>query len=104
MSEFKTLQNKFHDFIHSLKNSALGFFDNVAHTIEISGGQILRDAAMAAVLAAEQSGGSGEDKAKAALASVIAVLEAQGIPLVINAIKAAIEAAVANMRASNVAA
>lgn len=94
----KDLQNHFHDFIHNIANSALGFMESLAHSIEANGGSVLRDAAMAAVQAAEQTGGSGEDKAKAALASVIGVLEAQGLPVVINAIKGAIEASVAQMK------
>lgn len=98
MSVIKDLQNRFHDLIHSLHDSALGFFDAVAQAIEMNGGKVLRDAAMAAVAAAETTGGSGEDKAKAAFASVVAVLEAEGLPVVINAIKGAIEAAVAQMR------
>lgn len=94
----KDFQNKFHDLVHSLRDGSLGFVETLAHSIEANGGQVLRDAAKAAVETAEATGGSGEDKAKAALASVIAVLEAEGIPVVIAAVKGAIEAAVANLR------
>ena len=96
----KILQNKFHDIINYFESGILNFFDDLAESIEQNGGQVLRDAAMEAVKAAEQTGGSGEDKFKAALASVISVLESQGLPLVMNAIKGAIEGAVAKMRAS----
>ncbi len=96
----KDLQNKFHDFIHSITDVGLDFFGALSEGIEAVGGQVLRDAAMAAVLAAEQAGGSGEDKAKSALQAVIATLEHEGLPIVINLAKGAIEAAVAKMRAS----
>ena len=98
MSLKKELQNKWHDLVHTLHGGAIDFFEALASSIEASGGQILWDAAKAAVEAAEAQGGGGEDKAKAALASVIAVLEKEGLPIVINAIKGAIEAAVANLK------
>ena len=101
MSLKKEFQNRFHDFVHSLTGGALDFFEALSADIENSGGKILRDAAMAAVVAAEQVGGSGEDKAKAALASVIGILETEGIPVAINTIEGAIKAAVAKMRASD---
>lgn len=95
----KDLQNKFHEIIHALENDSIAFVEALGHSIEANGGQVLRDAAKAAVEAAETTGGSGEDKAKAALASVIAVLEAEGIPIILADVKGAIEASVANLRA-----
>jgi hypothetical protein len=99
MSLIKDLQNKFHDIVHNLHDSALGFFDALATAIENSGGQVLRDAALAAVQAAETAGGSGDDKFKAAVASVIAVLEKEGIPVAVNAVQGAVLGAVAKVKA-----
>jgi hypothetical protein len=99
MSLIKDIQNSFHSLIDHLKTTAIGFFDALAHSIEQNGGQVLRDAAIAAVRAAEATGGSGDQKFAAALAQVVITLETEGLPVVINAVKGAIEAAVAVMKA-----
>lgn len=93
----KEFQNKFHDLVHGLVGGALGFFDALSSSIEKNGGQILRDAALAAVQAAETTGGTGDVKFAAALAAVIATLEKEGIPVVLNAVRGAIEGAVAQV-------
>lgn len=95
----KEFENHLHNLVQNFRGGAVGFVENLAHSIEMNGGQVLRDAAKAEVDAAEAAGGLGDDKQKAVLASVIAVLEAEGIPVVIAAVKGAIEAAVANLRA-----
>lgn len=93
----KEFQNKFHDIVHILQHPATSFFLAAIHNVEASGGEILRQGASDAVNAAENAGGTAEDKFKAAYNSVVATLKANGLPLVENAIKLAIEAAVANL-------
>lgn len=61
------------------------------------GGPVLIDAARAGVTAAESVGGTGEVKFNAAMASVLSTLEAESIPVIINAVRGAIEAAVAEL-------
>jgi len=95
----KELQNSWHSLVDSIRDGLLGFVSALAENIEKNGGQVLRDAALAAVKAAEANGGSGSDKFNAALESVISTLEQQGIPVVINAVRGAIEAAVAQIKA-----
>lgn len=76
-----------------------GIFENIltalAQSIAENGGRILIAAAKEAVESAENTQGTGEDKRKAAIAAIIHVLESQGIPIAMNAINGAIEAAVA---------
>jgi len=98
----KELQNSWHSLVDSIRDGLLGFVSALAENIEKNGGQVLRDAALAAVKAAEATAGmSGSDKFNAALESVISTLEEQGIPVVINAVRGAIEAAVAQIKTSN---
>lgn len=78
------------------------FVSGLARTIAVNGGPILVEAAQAAVLAAESSGKTGSEKRADAIAAVIAILESKGIPIVLNAINGAIEAAVANLTAAKV--
>ena len=102
MSFIKDLQNKFHDFIHSSEAIGADFIHALLTSITQNGGKILIDAATAAVKAAETAGGSGGDKFKAAFTAVVAILEAESLPVVQMAINGAIEAAVANLKAKNV--
>lgn len=90
----KTVQNFFHKTVNSLEAGLLA----LAKSIADNGGDVLIAAALAAVTAAETTGGKGEDKFKAAQAAVIASLRAKGIPVVKNAVNGAIEAAVASMK------
>lgn len=90
-------------FFSSILSGVESFLSNVAHSIAVNGGPVLVDLATAAVLAAEAQGGSGSDKLNAAVKAVTAGLEAKGIPVVVNAVNAAIEAAVANLQAEKVA-
>jgi len=101
MSLKKDIQNKWHDLVHIFDNTAAAFISALLNDIEKSGGQVLRDAAIEAVKAAEDAGGSGKEKFDAAVASVVATLTTQGIPIVIHAINGAIEAAVAQLKAEN---
>lgn len=95
----KNVQNLWHDFTHLFETGFFTFFSALAENIEKNGGKVLRDAALAAVEDAENAGGSGSDKFKAALESVISALEEEGIPIVLNAVRGAIEAAVAQFKA-----
>lgn len=99
----KFIQNKLHDIIHVFEHIGLDFFHSLIDSIAQNGGKVLQEAAIAAVAAAEASGGSGKDKFDAALAQVIATLTAQGLPVVQNAVRGAIEAAVADLRTVQIA-
>lgn len=99
MKILKDLQNAFHDFINSLEAFFLSFVHPLLLSIKENGGKVLIDAAIAAVAAAETSGGDGNAKMAAAEASVVETLTKEGIPVVKNAIRGAIEAAVASLRA-----
>lgn len=95
----KDIQNKWHDLTHLVLGGGLTFLMALESQIEASGGQVLRDAAASAVAAAEASGGTGQAKFEAAFAAVLATLATEGVVVIENAVKGAIEAAVANMKA-----
>lgn len=78
--------------------SALG---HVAKAIADNGGAVLIEIAQHAVAAAEATGGNPEQKWQAARAAVAAALQSRGMPVVWNAVNAAIEAAVAMVNASS---
>lgn len=87
------------NWLSNLGRAMLGFMGELMTSIAKNGGAALIEASRAAVIAAENQGGSGDDKLKAARAAVISSLTRQGIPIVLNAINGAIEAAVARMNA-----
>lgn len=101
MKLFEALNNLWDGFIEWLENIGEDILESIkplAKQIAKNGGIALVTAAQAAVLAAEQAGGTGKEKFEAAQKAVIASLEAQSLPIVINAINGAIEAAVAKMK------
>ncbi len=98
-----SVSNWIHHLFSETRAEILSFLSPALALIESNGGKILTDAAVAAVTAAEATGGSGQTKAAAAFASVSAVLVSEGIPVVKNAVNLAIETAVANMNASKAA-
>jgi hypothetical protein len=100
---FMSVSNWIHHLFSETRAEILSFLSPALALIESNGGKILTDAAVAAVTAAEATGGSGQTKAAAAFASVSAVLVSEGIPVVKNAVNLAIETAVANMNASKAA-
>lgn len=67
-----------------------------AHNLLVQITPVIKQAAEDAVAAAETTPGNGEVRAAAALATAIADLTAKGVPIVVNAIKGAIEIAFAN--------
>jgi hypothetical protein len=83
--------------IERLFNKFLGYLLPAAKLLARSGGQALIAAAQEAVLAAEKTNGSGEDKLNAARKAVVKSLQRQGLPVITNAINLAIETAVASM-------
>lgn len=95
MSKFTDIRDAFIDFLNDIFHD---FFDALTQSIRQGGGKVLIDAAMKAVKAAEETGGSGADKFNAARGAVIAELKEKGVPLVENAIQGAILAAVANIK------
>lgn len=86
------------DWIEAVGEDVLDALKPIAKQIARSGGMALIAAAQAAVQAAEAAGGSGRDKFDAAQKAVVASLEAQSLPIVLNAVNAAIESAVAAMK------
>lgn len=76
----------------------VAFAEPAIDAIEKGGGQILKDAALAAVKAMEVSPTTGQNKFAAAFDEVCKVLAAEGIPLLKNSINLAIEMAVAAIR------
>lgn len=98
-----TLVQKFLDAVQHLlddvEKNVLSFFDSLATSIASNGGAVLLSAALKAVEAAETTGGTGQEKFEAAKASVIATLKEQGLPIIMNAVHGAIEAAVAQQKA-----
>ena len=91
------------DFTHWLSNvghAILGFMGDLMTSIAENGGAVLIQAATDAVAAAETKGGTGAEKLAAAQAAVIADLTNKGIPVVLNAVNGAIEAAVARLKAT----
>lgn len=70
-----------------------------AHNLLIQITPAVKAAASAAVIAAETVPGGAEAKAAAAFTAASATLVAQGLPVIENAIKGAIEIAVANINA-----
>ena len=89
---------KMKDFLKGALREVFGFLDPLAREIARNGGRLLLEAAIAAVLAAEKQGGSGEDKLKAARAAAIDRLETRGITVAMNALNGALEAAVAKRK------
>ena len=74
---------------------AADFLDPLARVIALNGGKALIAAAEKAVLAAEGTVGTGPEKFEAARKAVLRDLRNAGIPAVENAVRGAIEAAVA---------
>jgi hypothetical protein len=91
------LWDAFTEWLESIGEGVLNALKPLGRQIAIAGGMALVDAARQAVRAAEETGGSGREKFDAAQKAIIVSLEAQGLPIVINAINGAIEAAVAAM-------
>lgn len=99
MSKFSEFIDDVIEWFRNIGEDVVDFVKPLAKEIAANGGALLLEAAHQAVLAAEASGGSGRDKFDAAQKSVIAALEAKSLPIVLNAINGAIEAAVAVQKA-----
>lgn len=98
MSIWNHIKDTLQAIVDFIGHDTMTFLKALAATIEAGGGKVLRDAAIAAVKAAEEAGGTGQEKLAAAVASVTAVLVAEGVPLINTAIHGAIEAAVAMLK------
>lgn len=99
MSVFSKLWAEFIEWIESIGKDTLDFIAPLAKEISKNGGDFLIQVAYKAVVAAEANGGSGSDKFNAAKNSVVTALAAEGLPIVLNAVHGALEAAVAKMKA-----
>jgi len=100
----KSVQNAIHDFFSSLGDVMTTFFHKAQDIIEETYGsnaklflQIVSDA----VMAAKGAGGTGKEKRDAAIAAIIADLASKGLPIIENAIRFALEGAVANLPKEN---
>ena len=100
-----SLQNAFHDGVNwvqgkltSGQQEALKLATSAAHYVEENGGKALRDAASAAVVAAETVPGGGMAKFAAAGAEVVAKLTAEELPVIKAAIDTAVQMAVADAK------
>lgn len=103
MSIFSAVWANIHNFFIDAEKEVITFIDSLAHSILVNGGALLVQSAKDAVAAAQSTGGTGEEKLAAATSKVITDLEAGGIPIVLNAINGAIEAAVAEMHKTQTA-
>jgi hypothetical protein len=72
----------------------------LAKTIAENGGAVLAQIALDAVMAAEANGGDGAAKFAAAQTTIISELKSKGLPVVMNAVNGALEAAVSQMDAN----
>ena len=85
--------------LEAILHAVEAFASAGAKSIAINGGLLLIDSATAAVNAMAATEGSGADKRNAAIAAVTRDLEAGGIEVVENAVRLAIEHAVASLKA-----
>lgn len=100
MNDFwQALWARMMSFFTEAEQIALTFLQAAASSIAASGGALLVSAAEQAVIAAEAQGGSGSDKLNAAVDAVKGTLANAGMQAAENAIRIAIEAAVAKMKA-----
>lgn len=90
---------KFLTFLGMVGHAIMDFVSPLALSIATNGGAVLVQAAEDGVAAAEQPGLTGDQKKAAAVSAVIATLTSKGIPVVMNAVNGAIEAAVAKQTA-----
>jgi hypothetical protein len=98
MEMLSRLWDQIEEWFEKIGEDIVDFVKPLAKEIAANGGMVLLNAAHDAVLAAEAVGGSGGDKFKAAQEALIAKVQAEGLPVVLNAINGAIEAAVAKMK------
>jgi hypothetical protein len=97
----------FSDAWHKVVKEAKEVVSDIFSAFTSAGTQLLRDggpvlitAATEAVIAAETTPGDSNAKFQAAEAAVLAELKDKGLPIVKNAVRLAIENAVANLKAS----
>lgn len=94
-----TIFERFGNWIYAKLSAIVTALTPLAKSIAKGGGQVLLDAAKAAVSNVDLADLSNEQKFAQAKASVIDVLKKEGIPLITNAINGAIENAVAELHA-----
>ncbi len=97
MKKLDALWDAVTEWFENIGEDILDFVAPLAKEIAKNGGKLLLEVAREAVLLAEATGGSGRDKFEAAQAHIKTALEARGIPVVLNAVNGAIEAAVARL-------
>lgn len=95
-----SLWTKIRDKVESLFTTEEAAFVAWVHPLLAQITPVIKEAAIDAVNAAVSLPGTGVEKAAAALATAVADLETKGEPIVINAIKGAIEIAYSNLPAA----
>jgi len=96
MSWWTTIRNKIEGNVDAVFTAEEQALVTWAHNLLVQITPVVKQAAEDAVAAAVAVPGNGEVKAAAALATAIADLSSKGVPIVVNAIKGAIEIAFAN--------
>jgi hypothetical protein len=100
MSFFSNLGAEIFGLLSGLGSDTLAAVKAFISIIIAGGGSVLVQSATDAVAAAEAAGGTGSQKLAAAQAAVTADLTSKGIVVLQNGVNAAIEAAVAQMKAN----
>lgn len=101
MSVFATLETDLAGVLSDVEAAFLTFFRPLLQQIEANGGQVLLDAVSAGLTTAMATGGAPGAIISAAATSAISTLEAQGKPVVTNAVYGALAAAAASLSLQN---
>ena len=96
---WKHVKDDVSPFFSEAEKEASSFLEAAAHSLIANGGAVLIGAAKDAVVAAETTGGTNEQKKDAAVTAVVSSLKTNGLPVVMNAVNFAVEAAVAQKNA-----
>lgn len=98
MSMFSDIWDDISGFFDDSEKEVVLFFEAIIANIAGASGKLFLDIVANAVKDAATITGPGDVKFSSARASIVDTLEKEGLPIVYNAINAAIEAAVANLK------
>lgn len=96
---FQHLIDQIKAWLNGVEDTVADAFHAFVTDIEQSGGEVLMEAAMAAVKAAEDTKGTGAEKFKAAIDAVKDTIVAKGLVATENAVQGAVLVAVAKLNA-----
>lgn len=99
MSFKKELLEHIHALRNFVENIFEDFFSDLGNLIKKNGGELLLSVAVEAVKAAEDHGGSGEEKFAFAYNFITDKLKSDGVEAVVTAVEGAILGAVAKIKA-----